>query len=217
MDSTPSEVGALLDSRSEAIRTKDIDRLMSVYSPDVVYFDLVPPLRYAGSAALRERFQQWFGRWKSAIGQEISDVNIAASGDVAVAHMLVRAGGTLMDGREVGYWVRDRLLSTVGWRVADHARTRLAARGLRERECGHGPRALIAVFAPRRPLLGDGEPAGWVRGALSACPSTPGTRACLRLARGHLDHEAHRSGLPKHGLGPARSRPVRRGTSVSSP
>jgi ketosteroid isomerase-like protein len=106
MDSTPSEVGALLDSRSEAIRTKDIDRLMSVYSPDVVYFDLVPPLRYAGSAALRERFQQWFGRWKSAIGQEISDVNIAASGDVAVAHMLVRAGGTLMDGREVGYWVR---------------------------------------------------------------------------------------------------------------
>jgi len=38
-----------------------------------------------------------------------------------------------------------------------------------------------AIFAPRRPLA-----------ALSACSSTPGTRAGLRLAGGRLDHEAHR-------------------------
>jgi ketosteroid isomerase-like protein len=106
MASTESEVRALLDRRSESMRMKDIDRLMSLYSPDIVYFDLVPPLRYAGTAALRGRFLDWFGRWKSAIGLEIRDLNVLESGDVAAAHMLIWASGTMKDGREVGYWVR---------------------------------------------------------------------------------------------------------------
>jgi ketosteroid isomerase-like protein len=106
MVSTESEVGALLDRRSEAMRMKDVDLLMSLYFPDIVYFDLVPPLRYVGTAALRGRFLDWFGRWKSAIGQEIRDLNVLVSRDVAAAHMLIRTSGSLKDGREVGYWVR---------------------------------------------------------------------------------------------------------------
>jgi ketosteroid isomerase-like protein len=106
MSSTESEVKALFDSRSEAMRVRDIDRLMAVYAPDVVYFDLVPPLRYAGAAALRDRFLDWFGRWTSGIGQEVRDVTISASGDVAAAFMLIRTSGTLKTGQEVGYWVR---------------------------------------------------------------------------------------------------------------
>ena len=42
MVKTQSDVGVLFDSRSEAIWMKDIERLMSLYSPDIVYFDLVP-------------------------------------------------------------------------------------------------------------------------------------------------------------------------------
>ena len=33
---TQSEVGTLFDTRSEAIWTKDIEGLMSLYSPDIV-------------------------------------------------------------------------------------------------------------------------------------------------------------------------------------
>jgi ketosteroid isomerase-like protein len=106
MSSTQSEIRALFDSRSEAIRIKDIDRLMSLYSPDIVYFDLVPPLQYAGSAALRRRFSQWFDGWKNSIGQDIRDLNIVANGDIAAAYMLIRASGTRKNGHEVGYWVR---------------------------------------------------------------------------------------------------------------
>ena len=106
MASTQSEVGALLDSRSEAIRTKNLDRLMSLYSPDIVYFDVVPPLQYTGSAALRGRFLRWFDGWKSSIGVDIRDLNSLASGDIAVASMLHRTSGTLKNGREVGLWVR---------------------------------------------------------------------------------------------------------------
>lgn len=61
MASTESKVRTLFDGQAEAMRRKDIDRLMSFYSPDVVYFDVVPPLQYAGAAALRGRFQHWFG------------------------------------------------------------------------------------------------------------------------------------------------------------
>jgi ketosteroid isomerase-like protein len=106
MDSIQSEVRALFESQFEAIRTKDIDRLMSFYSADVVYFDVVPPLRYVGSAALRSRFLEWFDGYKGAMGMEMRDVNISASGDIAVAHWLSRASGTLKNGQEVGSWVR---------------------------------------------------------------------------------------------------------------
>jgi ketosteroid isomerase-like protein len=106
MTSTQSEVRALFDSRSEAIGMKDIDRLMSLYSPDVVYFDLVPPLQYSGSAALRDRFLEWFDGFAGPIGQELRDVDVSASGDIAIAHMLIRATGTQKSGREVGFWVR---------------------------------------------------------------------------------------------------------------
>ncbi len=106
MESTHAEVRTLLDSWSGAIRAKDIDRLMSLYSPDVVYFDVVPPLQLAGSAAIHRNFLRWFESWESSIGVEIRDVNIVVSGDVAAAFMLHRTSGTLKDGRDVGYWVR---------------------------------------------------------------------------------------------------------------
>jgi uncharacterized protein (TIGR02246 family) len=104
--STQSEVRALFQSWAEAARNKDIDRLMSVYSPDIVYFDVVAPLQYTGSAAVRRNFLRWFDGYTSSIGMEIRDLRILESGNIAAAYMLVRASGTLKDGREVGYWVR---------------------------------------------------------------------------------------------------------------
>jgi ketosteroid isomerase-like protein len=117
---TESEVRTLLESWSEAAGAKDIDRLMSLYSPDIVYFDVVPPLRYAGSDAVRANFLRWFGGFESSIGQEIGESHILVSGDLAVAYMLIRASGTLKDGREVGYWVRATVCckrSQHGWLI----------------------------------------------------------------------------------------------------
>jgi ketosteroid isomerase-like protein len=106
MASTESEVRALLDSQLAAMRVKDIDRLMSYYSLDVVYFDVVPPLQFVGHAALRDRFLRWFDGWQGSIGMEVRDLDIMASGDMAVSHWLSRASGTLKNGHEAGSWVR---------------------------------------------------------------------------------------------------------------
>jgi ketosteroid isomerase-like protein len=96
----------LLDRRAAAAWAKDIDELMAVYSADVVYFDIVPPLRYTGADALRGRFTDWFSRWQGPIRQELAELEVLVSGDVAAAHMLVRAGGTTTAGLELDYWVR---------------------------------------------------------------------------------------------------------------
>jgi ketosteroid isomerase-like protein len=89
MASTQSEVKALLDNREEACRAKDIDRLMSLYSSDIVYFDCVPPLQgFVGSDAVRRNFLRWFDEYEGPIGLETRALNIAASQDVAFAHML---------------------------------------------------------------------------------------------------------------------------------
>lgn len=106
MAAAQSELEDLFASRSEAVWTRDLERLLALYTPDVVYFDLVPGLRYIGIDQLRRRFSHWFDSFAGPIGQEIRDLTVAASGEFAFAHMLIRASGTLQDGREVGYWVR---------------------------------------------------------------------------------------------------------------
>ena len=106
MDSTESDVRALLESQAEAMRTKDIDRLMALYSPDIIYYDTVPPLQFAGSAALKGRFLQWFDGWQGPFEMDISDLHIWTSGEIAVACRFSRARGTLKNGQAAGAWVR---------------------------------------------------------------------------------------------------------------
>lgn len=88
MTSEQSELSALLERRVEACRAKDIDRLMSLYSPNIVYFDIVPPLRFTGVEAVRRNFERWFAEYDGPIGLETRDLNIATSGDAGFAHML---------------------------------------------------------------------------------------------------------------------------------
>ena len=120
MDAIQSEVRALLDRRSEAARDKDLNQLVSLYAPDVVYFDVVPGLQYIGTAILRERFAGWFSAFAGQITLEHRDVTVLASGDLAVAHMLNQTSGILTNGQTVSYWVRATVCcqrSATGWLI----------------------------------------------------------------------------------------------------
>jgi ketosteroid isomerase-like protein len=123
MDSTESDIRALLDSRVEACRAKDIDRLMSLYSLDIIYFDVVPPLRFIGSDAVRENFERWFNEYDGPIGLETHGLNIALNGDVAFAHMLHLDKGNRnlpKEQSERGFWLRSTVCcqrSNDGWLI----------------------------------------------------------------------------------------------------
>ncbi|MBO0747360.1 MAG: nuclear transport factor 2 family protein [Acidimicrobiaceae bacterium] len=115
MASNDSHIEALLDIRLEASQAKDVDRLMSLYSPDIVYFDVVQPLQFVGSDDVRRNFQRWFDEYEGGISLETHELSIATSADVAFAHMLHLDSGTRKNGPSGGIWVR----STVCCRRAD--------------------------------------------------------------------------------------------------
>ncbi|MFI6515679.1 YybH family protein [Spirillospora sp. NPDC050679] len=106
MTSNDSEVRALLENRVDAARAKDIDQLMSHYSPDIVYYDAVPPLHFTGHEEVRRNFVRWFDGYDGPIGLETHDLVLTAGADVAFAHMLHLDSGTRKNGLQSEIWVR---------------------------------------------------------------------------------------------------------------
>ncbi|NUR85000.1 MAG: SnoaL-like domain-containing protein [Nonomuraea sp.] len=106
MTTDDTEVRALLEERTAACETKDVERLMALYSPGIVYYDVVPPLRFAGADAVRGNFERWFGEYDGPIGLETRELSVAVGGDVAFAHMLHLDTGTRTNGMRTAIWVR---------------------------------------------------------------------------------------------------------------
>jgi ketosteroid isomerase-like protein len=106
MGSALDKVRALLECRIEACQAKDIDRLMSIYAPNIVYFDVVPPLHFTGSDAVRANFLRWFSEYEGPIGLETHELEIAISGDVAFAHMLHLDIGNVHLPKDQKFWLR---------------------------------------------------------------------------------------------------------------
>ncbi|MEV0331666.1 nuclear transport factor 2 family protein [Nocardia sp. NPDC050717] len=107
MTSHEPAIRALLASRTEAQRSKDIDRLMSCYAPGIVYYDAVAPLRFTGTAEVRSNFLRWFDGYDGPIGLETHDLTVVTAGDIAFAHMLHLDSGTHRGGIELSIWVRE--------------------------------------------------------------------------------------------------------------
>lgn len=113
MDET--EIRRLIDNWARAIRTKDINALMSNYTPDILVFDLAPPLQYSGIDAYRRNFEEWFPSFQGPINCEIRDLSITPGADVAFSHSLNRISGKRTSGEETDVWVR----ATVCYRKLD--------------------------------------------------------------------------------------------------
>jgi ketosteroid isomerase-like protein len=111
-------IRSLLDARAAAIRAKDVRRALAVYTPDLVNFDLPPPLRFVGPEALDPKgLGGWFETWIGPIGVEYRDVDIFADGDIGFAHALLHLGGKRTSGEVTDIWVRQ----TFGFRRVNGA------------------------------------------------------------------------------------------------
>ncbi|MFF5706135.1 YybH family protein [Streptomyces sp. NPDC012794] len=115
MTTHESAVRALLANRAEAQQSKDIDRLMSFYAADAVYYDVVPPLRFEGAGEIRRNFLRWFDGYVGPISLETHDLTLVTSGDTAFAHMLHLDSGEREGGLQASIWVRE----SVGLRRTD--------------------------------------------------------------------------------------------------
>ena len=90
---------------AKAVRAKDLNALMSFYAPEIVSYDMIPPLRYEGGEAYRKSWEAGFEMCRT-FEMEIRDLNISASDDVAFSFSLNHMTGTDNNGEKFDVWVR---------------------------------------------------------------------------------------------------------------
>jgi len=115
MEGNVAEIESRIETLALAIRNKNLDHLMTHYAPDVVVYDLLPPLDVRGIAAYRRNFEKWFESMSGRINYEMLDVHIAADEGHAFVHCLSHVTGGRTGGGRADYWVR----VTSGWRKVD--------------------------------------------------------------------------------------------------
>jgi ketosteroid isomerase-like protein len=107
-----------------AIRARDIDGVMSLYAPEIVSFDLDPPLRYGGIEKKLRAWKEFFAAYTGPVGYEVCELSVATDGGLAFVHGLNHVSGTLAGGRATELWVRwtacFRLINGAWLVVHDH-------------------------------------------------------------------------------------------------
>jgi ketosteroid isomerase-like protein len=89
------QVRAVIEARSRAIEEQDADRLVDVYAPGVVVFDLAPPLQQPSTQVLDPASHRaWFATFEPEMEYDTRDLTVTVGGDVAFAHGLVRLAAT---------------------------------------------------------------------------------------------------------------------------
>jgi ketosteroid isomerase-like protein len=92
------------------LRTKDAERFVACYDPDVVKFDLAPPLAETGPDVLYPSgWNAWFDTWLGPIDLEITQLEATLGEGIAFCHSLNRMAGTKAVGGEVELWFRSTL------------------------------------------------------------------------------------------------------------
>lgn len=81
-------IRALISRWSRALEAKDLDGLVADYAPDALLFDVKPPYRTEGPAAIRRIWETCIPYFPKAFKSEHLDLRIAVSGDVAFCHGL---------------------------------------------------------------------------------------------------------------------------------
>ena len=107
---TAASMEAVLRHRIEelarAIGERDLDRVMAFYAPEVVVFDVRPPLESRGADSYRQNFEQWFASFEGPISFELKNLRVAPGEFTAFCHYLGLIVGAKPGGQKVGYWAR---------------------------------------------------------------------------------------------------------------
>jgi ketosteroid isomerase-like protein len=91
----------------EAFRAGDLDGIMAIYDPDVVAYDIAPPLQYVGVDAYRKTWKNFLDTYDGPIEVEFRDLHVvSATGDMAFTYTLERFTGKLKNGPTSTIWVR---------------------------------------------------------------------------------------------------------------
>lgn len=101
-----ADIRQRLERFLDAVRAMDIDGIRPIYAPDLVSFDIVPPLRHLGAEAKLNNWRNVFAAYRAPLGYELRELALTVGDGVAFGRSLNRINGTLRNGKPSDYWVR---------------------------------------------------------------------------------------------------------------
>ncbi|MFJ9377131.1 nuclear transport factor 2 family protein [Streptomyces sp. NPDC101455] len=109
-----AEIRALDAELTEAVRARDVDRVVACYAPDVEAFHFTTGLEAHGIDAFRKAMEGVFARVTGPVNREVLEFRVRVDESIAFGNTLVRLRGTLADGEPLDDVVR----VTTGYRNA---------------------------------------------------------------------------------------------------
>lgn len=94
-----SAIHALLQSWASATRQGRQDDVLRHHAPDVLVYDVLPPMKYSSAAAYRQSWDDWQPDNQGELRFEFEDLSVTAGSGLAFAHGFIHCGGTLPSGR----------------------------------------------------------------------------------------------------------------------
>jgi ketosteroid isomerase-like protein len=86
------QIKALLEAWADAVRQHDITAILAHHEPDMVMFDLPPPLQCKGIEAYRQTWDLFFRYHKPGAAFDIQELTVTAGQEVAFAVAIMRCG-----------------------------------------------------------------------------------------------------------------------------
>ena len=101
-----TQIRQLIEQWADATRSGRQDEVLANHAPDVLIFDVMPPLQHEGAAAYRKSWEEWQPEDVGAGRFDLHNLQVTAGQDVGFAHALIHCGGTHPDGSTFEDWVR---------------------------------------------------------------------------------------------------------------
>ena len=92
-------IRTLVEAWAKAVRNRNLSGILANHSPDIVMFDVPPPLQSKGIEAYERTWALFYSWCDDPVVFEISEMNITAGEDVAFATALMRCAPAEQNGK----------------------------------------------------------------------------------------------------------------------
>ncbi|MCX2544813.1 SgcJ/EcaC family oxidoreductase [Pseudomonas sp. COW5] len=103
---TQAQIQAIIDTYRQAVMTKDVEKVMTLYADDILSFDAIKALQFKGKEAYRAH---WVACMEMCPGPhifEFHEIAIETGDNIAFAHWVANCGGTNDKGETQSCWMR---------------------------------------------------------------------------------------------------------------
>ena len=100
------QITDLLASWANALRRKDVSKIMTLYHDDIIAFDAIAQLQFKGKADYHEHWQRCMEFCSGESMFEVHQLKVQANEQLAFSHSLTHCGGTNDKGEMQSCWMR---------------------------------------------------------------------------------------------------------------